>query len=67
MNNPIMPRLVGFVGVVSLIAIMKWIFGDEFGVAMFVILAPFVVGGVVVLIWNLVEMIFSGKWWWNED
>ncbi len=33
-------------GVVTLIGIMKWIFGDEFGVAMIIlVLPPFVVIG----------------------
>ena len=69
MNEPnsFAPRIVGVIGVVTLLGILKWIFGDEFGTAMFVLVLPFVVIGFLPIFAFLFEMIFSGKWWWNED
>lgn len=69
MNKPnsFAPRIVGVIGVVTLIGILKWIFGDEFGIALVVLVLPFVVIGFLTIFAFLFEMIFSGKWWWNED
>lgn len=57
------PRIVGCIGVVSLIGILRWIYGDEFGIEMFIlILPPFIVVGVLVAFACLIEMIFTGNW-----
>lgn len=69
MNEPnsFAPRIVGVIGVVTLIGILKWIFGDEFGIALVVLVLSFVVLEFLIIFSFLLEMIFSGKWWWNED
>jgi hypothetical protein len=54
------PRIVGCIGVVSLLGILKWIFGDEFGIAMFILILPFIVVGVLAAFAGLIEMIFTG-------
>lgn len=55
------PRIVGVIGVVTLIGIMKWIFGDEFGVAMFILILPFIIVGVLAVFAGLIDMIFTKK------
>lgn len=55
------PRIVGVIGVVSLLGIMKWIFDDEFGVAMFILILPFIIVGVLAVFAGLIDMIFTEK------
>lgn len=59
--NSAAPRIVGVIGVVSLLGIMKWIFGDEFGVAMFILILPFIIVGVLAVFAGLIDMIFTEK------
>ena len=56
------PRIVGCIGVVSLLGVLRWVYGDEFGIAMFILILPFIVVGVLVAFARLIEMIFTGKW-----